>query len=289
MNTKSPGARLHVLLAREASVGLIFRRGPSKQTLLIRWDTAKDTFETGQWFNGRLYERRCDLSPDGGRLIYFAAKFKEPLYAWTAISHPPYLTALALWPKGDCWNGGGRFVTPNDIILNHPHTEAELHPDFRKMPVRVAGHAEWRGEDDTVHEPVLTRDGGNRIDRGRWESISAKAGGGWMADPPELWRKAHPRERLTLEMARVSIGRKESAFYGWKFRVCDARQSDREAAWNAWDWTDWDQRGNLVYSSCGGLHRQPLLRSGLQPAPLRSHFPGLRYEAVKAPEWATHW
>jgi len=83
--------RLSVLLARSAPVGVIFRRGPSKQVLLIRWNLEKDTFETGQWFKGRIYESRCDLSPDGKLLLYFAASQKKPYISWTAISRPPYL------------------------------------------------------------------------------------------------------------------------------------------------------------------------------------------------------
>ena len=46
--------RLFVLLARKAPVGAIFRRGPSKQVLLVRWDLTNDTFEPGQWFQGRI-------------------------------------------------------------------------------------------------------------------------------------------------------------------------------------------------------------------------------------------
>jgi hypothetical protein len=68
-------ARLFVILARRAPVGVIFRRGPSPWVQLIRWDTEHDRFEHGQWFHGRIYERRCDLSPDGSLLIYFASKF----------------------------------------------------------------------------------------------------------------------------------------------------------------------------------------------------------------------
>ena len=93
--------RLYALLAREAPVGVVFRRGPSKWVQVIKWDTATDTFTLGQWFHGRIYERRCDLSPDGTLMIYFAQKINrrtmddnEYTYAWTAISQPPYLTAL---------------------------------------------------------------------------------------------------------------------------------------------------------------------------------------------------
>ena len=122
MRAKSttPPARLWVLLARREPAGVIFRRGPTKQVLLIKWNfRRKDSFEFGQWFKGRIYERRCDLSPGGDLLIYFAAKQKPPMYSWTAISKPPWFTALALWPKGDCWNGGGWFVDDRKIRLNH--------------------------------------------------------------------------------------------------------------------------------------------------------------------------
>ena len=117
--SKPQSPRLFAILARDARVGAIFRRGPSNQVLLIKWNLEDDSFEPGQWFKGRIYERRCDLSPSGRRLIYFAANHKKPYYAWTAVSRPPYLTALALWAKGDCWGGGGQFERENSILLNH--------------------------------------------------------------------------------------------------------------------------------------------------------------------------
>ncbi len=68
-------ARVHAVLAREADKAVIFRRGPSNQTALLGWDLKSDTFELGQWFRGRIYPYRCDLSPDGKYLVYFAAKY----------------------------------------------------------------------------------------------------------------------------------------------------------------------------------------------------------------------
>src|SRR5215510_14560896 len=117
--------RLSVILAREAHRAVIFRRGPSQWTQVIAWDTQTDTFEEGQWFKGRIYSYRCDLSPDGSKLIYFAAKRTRHQFAssygetWTAISKPPYLTALALWPVGGSWYGGGYFRDNNTVCLNH--------------------------------------------------------------------------------------------------------------------------------------------------------------------------
>src|SRR6266540_2392115 len=106
-------ARLSVILARRAAVGVIFRRGPSDLVELIRWHTAADTFERGQWFKGRIYEHRSDLSPDGSLLVYAASKHHVPPdpkvgASWTAVSKPPWLTALTLWPMRSPvdWGGG---------------------------------------------------------------------------------------------------------------------------------------------------------------------------------------
>src|SRR5215469_4929229 len=67
--TKIVPARLFMIVARRSPVAVIFRRGPSHWVQLIKWDTGNDTFQTGQWLHGRIYERRCDLSPDGSLLI----------------------------------------------------------------------------------------------------------------------------------------------------------------------------------------------------------------------------
>jgi hypothetical protein len=71
-------ARLHVILAREAPKAVVFRRGPSGCVCTVGWDLESDTFTMGQWFKGRIYEYRSDLSPDGEHMIYFAADFRRP-------------------------------------------------------------------------------------------------------------------------------------------------------------------------------------------------------------------
>ncbi|MFO0624362.1 MAG: hypothetical protein U0325_01995 [Polyangiales bacterium] len=110
--------RLSVLRAQHAPVAVILRRGPSKHTLVVRWDLARHTFDEGQWFAGRIYPERCDLSPDGAWFVYFAAKFKGPIPTYTALSRPPWLTAHALWPETGTWGGGGVFVDRHQLLLN---------------------------------------------------------------------------------------------------------------------------------------------------------------------------
>jgi hypothetical protein len=92
-------ARLYAIIARERRRAVVFRRGPSRLVRLLIWELGSDTLVGGQWLKGRIYEQRCDVSPDGEMLAYFAASYRPPFETWTAISRPPYLTALALWPS----------------------------------------------------------------------------------------------------------------------------------------------------------------------------------------------
>src|SRR5215471_12303415 len=127
---QSSQVRLYAILARSVPFGVVFRRGPSKNVLLIGWNTTDDTFQNGQWLKGRIYERRCDLSPEGDMLLYFAASYRKPYYSWSAISRPPFVTALAIWPKGDGWGGGGHFLSQSQIALNHRDYELNLADGF---------------------------------------------------------------------------------------------------------------------------------------------------------------
>src|SRR5580704_7222016 len=86
----SPPPRISVLLAAEAPVGMVFRRGPSKLVRVIHWDRATDKFTPLQWFRGRIFADRSDLSPDGQHMIYFAMggvawAIPKTRGSWTAI------------------------------------------------------------------------------------------------------------------------------------------------------------------------------------------------------------
>jgi hypothetical protein len=110
---------------------VILRRGPAAWYHLILWHTDQDRFEHGAWFKGRLYEDRCDLSPDGELFLYFAlqsSRFATAYKgAWTAVSRPPWLHALTLWPQGHTWGGGGRFVGKREAVLFT--CDLKAHPD----------------------------------------------------------------------------------------------------------------------------------------------------------------
>jgi hypothetical protein len=139
--TRGFPARLHVLLASKAPVGVVFRRGPANAVCTVGWNRETDEFELGQWFQGRIYERRADLSPDGRHLIYFARggrRHQETKGSWTAISRAPWLHAITLYGKGDCWQGGGLFTSNAKYWLNGCHfvvrQSAELAEDEKYKP-----------------------------------------------------------------------------------------------------------------------------------------------------------
>lgn len=120
MNT-APTLRLHLFFARDAETAVILRQGPSEVFRMILWNVAKDTFEEGQWVKHKVYVDSCDLSPDGRHFLYFALDGKwgsKAKGSFTAISRPPFFTALALYPVGDTWSGGGVFVDNETIVAD---------------------------------------------------------------------------------------------------------------------------------------------------------------------------
>ncbi len=115
--------RLSVLLASEAPIGLVLRRGPTNLVRVVVWDRAKDKFKPGPWFKGRIFADRSGLSPDGRRLIYFAMgglAWAIPATGgtWTAISRLPSLKAIALWGQGGTGAGGGIFTSNRSFWLD---------------------------------------------------------------------------------------------------------------------------------------------------------------------------
>jgi hypothetical protein len=284
---KPPSTRLWVIFAREAPVGVIFRRGPSRQVQLIKWHLDIDTFEYGQWFKGRIYERRCDLSPKGTLLIYFAATYKRPLFSWTAVSKPPWLTAVALWPKGDGWNGGGRFLDDYSIHLDHGPGDEAPHPDFvsgcRKL--RIVSLARQRGEDAPVWHANLERGGWVCVSDGVWGEYGDTKEFSWKALAPEIWQKPHPQSALMLQMLIEGISQDNGPWYVVRHRVVDKSQSTvLDLGLN--DWAEWDAQGNLLFAKDGCLYRQTFRRCQPQPPTRLGDFRNLKFQSVKAPAWA---
>jgi hypothetical protein len=181
--SRRPAPRLFVITAASADAAVVLRRGPSSWFHVLQWDTARDTFESGAWFRGRIYPEKCDLSPDGRLLLYFVHQGNklgtEYSDAWTAVSRSPWLTALGLWPQGTTYGGGGRFASDRHVILRaasstpHPdHPARGLRVDLGNPPLHAPTQevegAEWSGRDH-AGDIIFTKSGRvfRRTSRGR--------------------------------------------------------------------------------------------------------------------------
>ena len=279
-----PTCRLFVLLAREAPVGVIFRRGPAKWVQIIHWDTAMDTFTPGQWFHGKVDGQRSDLSPDGTMLIYFAGRETRRAMAsdytcfWTAISRPPYLTALALWPNGVSWGGGGLFLSNTEIWLNL-RKDAEAHPNHPPQGLTITPPPE-ESRLPTVEDQRRARDGWERVQEWQMETVPER---GLVTTTPRLDRKQNPHGPQVLILTTMK------ADYRWREAYTIEDGTGANEMLTGAEWADWDHRGRLVYAQKGKILAQDADAIGREPPQELIDLSGHRFEEVIAPAWAKEW
>lgn len=278
--------RLYAILARKAHYAVLFRRGPSRRVAVIGWDTKGDRFEVGQWLSGRIYERRCDLSPDGTKLVYFAAKYGRTMPTWTAISRPPYLHALAMFPKGDGWGGGGLFTDDATLALNHPASQRATDAKLpRRFSVEALGAHAGAGEDFPIWGLRLLRDGWTFDQDGaaREHRLDAKL---WIEyDPPHIYSRRHPRKAdVRLEMRLRGLQAKDGPWWVTDHAVVS---STGTVLLEGTDWADYDRRGDLLFSREGKLFRAAA--GDVSRAREIADFSGLQYETRPAPAAARCW
>lgn len=245
---RSP-CRLTVYPARDAPVAAVLRRGPSAWVRLSLWHTDTDAIEHGQWFRARVYERRCDLSPDGRLFAYFArkdnARTMEGVGAdsWIAVSRPPWFTALALWPVGSTWCAGTYFDDARTLFAAHIDAPPEHGSQPRwlaltKTPRYLDHSTDWT--DRTVFFSRLLRDGWTPL-----PEVSA-------ADP--WWERHSPdRERTLIMMPRYGASFSD---YGGRHTMDYALRHERDGGireLGAATWAGWDARGRLMMARDGRL------------------------------------
>ena len=290
----APQCKLTAIIAETRRVGVIFRRGPTKQVRLIKWNLANDTFEFGQWFKGRIFEDHCDLSPKGDLLVCFATK--TTLEYWTAVSRPPYLTALALWPIGGPFAGGGIFHSDRELCLYHPSFYRELKEGFDKPPIRVHfGRDTWNADlrEDGLVGLLREKYAWKLVDAGQESESSYRDRGKirYLFTKPRVTEKPNG-----LPNRRSSILRKELLGYNevrGDYRVLNfhvERHDGTKIEIGRCQWADWDHNGDLLFSQAGALYRLPWT-SGYAPdqRQLLADFGDQRFEEVAAPRSALRW
>ena len=126
-------ARIHAILAREAGKAVIFRRGPSSKTAILEWDLQTDKFKLGQWFYGSFYPYRCDISPDGRHLVYFAAKYGRGSSIDRFITERVEAEVGEIGPLSFAWDRDRykRYLRRRDEIVADAKTRKEIDRQVR--------------------------------------------------------------------------------------------------------------------------------------------------------------
>lgn len=258
--------RIFGYVAAEKRIAVVLRRGPSKMVEMLRWDLCTDTLERGQWLKGRVYDERCNLSPDGALFVYFAASFVGAIPTYTAISRPPYFTALALWKEVGTWGGGGRFTSPTTVRMNGNYGP----PDIGAFPPHYS-MGEWSAISKDAPFPRESYPA-------RWLSVDKEF---------KMSIKAHPVIHGTRLERLADIGYAPGeAFVRYEYSISAGRDSRNLGQL---DWAEWDLNGDLLFAKDGCLWREREWRGGefwkttsrpVLVADLRPH----KFSAKRAPE-----
>jgi hypothetical protein len=265
-----------VLLASAAPTGIVIRRGPASSVCTLLWDRQKDEFQVGQWLRGRIYERRADISPDGKHWIYFARgsslRHAETRGSWTAIARSPWLKALTLYGKGDCWLGGGLFLSPKRYWLNGCH---ELIRDSAAVKIDAKfspSGGPYGGECPSVYYRRLQRDG--------WlmevERINCAS------DRSAIFQKELPHGWILRKFARADIDHPQGSGCYWDEHELENPKRGLRFDLTGWEWVELDN-GSLVWAQEGLLKRASFSRDGVAEPRTLCDLNAMRFERRQAP------
>jgi len=237
--TRTAPPRLYCIPATKAPVVAVFRRGPTRWSHVGRWDLVEQRYEPGAWLGGRIFPRRCDLSPDGRWLSYFAHKPSarwELGEAYVAVSKLPWLTALHAFKTCGTWTRGYFFTEDGSSVASD---EAKLPIPFglRSIPVVQFALERQRGWDEAPDSSP--RDPRDNWDERRNARMQKRQPGG------------HRLLRVeSLGWAGGEFG-VEQAVDG--LRVHYALESDGEIElMHDLQWADWDAQGRLLVATRSG-------------------------------------
>ncbi len=241
-------ARLHILIARNSDQAIIIRRGPSKQTCVIGWDRKSHVFQLSQWLKGRIYERRCDISPSGKYWIYFAMNGKgySNIGSWTAIARVPWLKAIAFFPKNDCWFGGGLFLEDDSYWLNGGYIDnhqssfdsKEVKRNLTYRPPNYYG-----GECLNVYYNRLQRDGWQLIERSKKVYL----------DSETIFEKTLSRQWILQKICHAQIDSPPGKGCYWDEHIV-YNQTGKSLISPDWEWAEWWDK-SIYYAEKGCLYQ----------------------------------
>jgi hypothetical protein len=280
--------RLHAVVARDANVAVVFRRGPSKWWHILRWNLDTLELESGAWVKGQLYPRRSNISPDGKLLGYFARKGEWGTYF--AVSKVPWVTALAAWKTSGTYTTGCIFGPKRELIMYGVYLPEQ--PFHGRYPgsIQTEGMVAWR------HERYF-----NEYTCG-WSTLATKAlseriqqlqqgGVQFLAykDPPIVLERRSDSTKRTLgvcdttdSMSSIYGAEREATYY-----LTD-RKNEPEILPDA-RWAGWDNRDRLLIATHSGKLQVHSVSRQQRELLWEHDLNDLTPQPEQAPEWAQTW
>ncbi len=271
--------RLYVVPATQAPTAIVFlRKGP--WWILARWDLDTRRVTEGASFKGKLYPRRCDLSPDGTLLSYFALKGKGPdflgqsgLKCYHALSRVPWLFALAAWPEAGTYTRGHHFVAATEALPMPPapHGDgaalAKLRLGLARTPPAAYAAERRRGWVEAADCPAR---GANDM---------------WDERRRVMLEKPRPLGPETLRLEDDGLVDAALGFDNRRPRYRWARGKESAIVERA-DWCDWDPFGRLLVA---GDQRLSILDGDSRKEIWSMDLGSFVANPQPAPEWARTW
>jgi hypothetical protein len=268
--------RIYCILATEAPVLAVFRRGPANWAHVGRWDLAAGRYEAGAWLGGRIFPRRSDLSTDGRFLCYFAHKPSatwEHGEAYVALSNLPWVTALHAFATCGTWTRGYYFT--EDGISDNPQDAGLPIPyGLRSIPVVQFANERRRGWTEAPDSPAR--------------------------DPKDAWdehrnarmRKPQPHGKRVLCVESLGWAGGEfgvdQAVDGLRVRYSLESNSDLELL-DDLQWADWSREGQLLVATRSGKLQVRSLDGDHPKVTFEEDLSGLGPNPTPSPPWAQHW
>lgn len=212
------------------------------------------------------------------------------------MSRPPFLTTVALWPKGDAWGGGGLFAKEREILLNHRPAEMKMAEGFqlpKSVVVKPLGDYSGWGEDSPICDQRLIRDGWKKIQDGKTKRHKLGAPMWITIDPAEIWAKRRPQNGKPYEIREklTGIHERNGSWYVIEHVIVNTK-SGEEFSLGRTDWADWCHSGDLLYAKEGRLWRLGFDRRSLRPLEQAETLIDLRdrvFAHKEAPQGAKQW
>ena len=140
--TSASSQKIHCIVARDAPIAVVYRKGHNKWWHVMKWDLENDVIEHGAWIKAKLYPQYSSISPNGKHICTRLRQgHKEDEPKWNtcfSVSTHPWLQALCAWDTDSYEKprGGSCFYRNNKIGLSEVNSRWPFHGKFKGTMTR---------------------------------------------------------------------------------------------------------------------------------------------------------